>query len=339
MTLSLAAFAAMLSSLRMRIKLRDVQRYIDATLNMAARLPTPIDVRSRFSLHCFTLPYLKPRRELLQPLQEIALSAFELGDPEYGLYTTGHRAFSLALCGCPIDEVVEAFRRLIEEYRLGAVGLPLRACGDAYDVLRDANAAQSSWTGTPASIEVGLEAELSGDASVAFHWVIVLCHLGHFERASEFLPRLTVQSFRINPVAGLDHLFYSTLCRSALAAKLGGLRRRQLSMRLRASLWSVRGRILPSADFVHIPTSIQAECARLEGRTAAAVTLYHEAAKLAADRKYIHHAALLHARRADLLRAGRRDMEARKAFQQAHDLYKAWGASGLVRRLEASLRE
>jgi len=338
-TLSLAAFAGMLSSMRLRLNVRDIQRYIDAIATWSERMPSPIDARARFSLHCFTLPYLKPRRALLAPLEEIAVSAFELGDPEYAVYTAGHRAFSLALCGMPLEQVATALRSLSEKHSLGPAEVLMLGADDAYEVLRRPGAAFQDWAQPPPSVAAAMDIELGSDASVSFHWFIVLCHLGHFEVASALLPRFTILGFRMNPVSALDFQLYGAVCRSANAASLGLLGRCKVSVGLRSYLRSVQGRILPEADFDHIPFAVRAECARLEGRTSKALSLYQDASKRAADREYIHHAALIQTRRAELLREIRRSMEARRVFEQAIALYREWGAVAVVQRLERLVNE
>ena len=80
-------------------------------------------------------------------------------------------------------------------------------------------------------------------------------------------------------------------------------------------------------------TLAHAERLRTLGQTAHAHELYAGAASRADTCGYVHHAALAHERRAELLDALGRTADAAEARAQALERYRAWGAEAKVRAL------
>jgi len=337
-SMSMAVFTAMLASLRFRMRREAIERYVALTLDCMARVPSPIDVRARFSLHCFTLPYLRPRHSLLDPLRQIAEDAAEVGDKEYALYAAAHRAMALSHCGPSLREVVLEFERLYELTELPIARSTFAALAEVYELLEQPTASGRDWSSDPPAIRALLEVVLDGDQLPAFHWFMVLCYFGQFERASLLLPRFTLDAFSAQPSSGIDFMLFQAVCLGANAARANWSVRMRALNDIRIGMWFVRGRILPNSDFEHVTTAVQAECARLKKGVSKALSLYQRAAREALDRGYPMRAALLHERRADLLLERRHQVEGWAALQQAHDLYMQWGAHAKVRQLERALR-
>jgi histidine kinase len=74
-------------------------------------------------------------------------------------------------------------------------------------------------------------------------------------------------------------------------------------------------------------TFLEAEKASLRGRGGAARRLYQEAARVARQQEYVHHAALAQERQARSFFHERRETEAAAALREAVALYEVWGAA------------
>jgi hypothetical protein len=139
----------------------------------------------------------------------------------------------------------------------------------------------------------------------------------------------------------LDFLFFRGIAAAALAGepRRAGARRLRRIARGCARKLERWGRLNP--EFVHMAQAMRAELARLEKRNMAALAAYTQAAENAASRGYANHAALLHERKALLLDALNRRIEAMAELQRAIGLYETWGADAKVdelRALRASMR-
>jgi hypothetical protein len=102
--------------------------------------------------------------------------------------------------------------------------------------------------------------------------------------------------------------------------------RRRYGRDLRASLRRLRTWAQGGPDFVHMVSILEAERARLQGKSDRAREHYLYAAERATAQDFLHHAALAHERRALLLGGLRREVKAENALAQAATLYEQWGA-------------
>jgi len=336
MSFSIAAFVA--ERLAIRRDIAGAERYVQAALDWMERMPSPIDCRTHFSLCCFTLPFLKPRRSLLEQLRRLTETAREVGDPEYAVYIAAHRWSTLALCGEPLSMVLEEIEELQHATHVEEVRRTFAAYAAVYETLLHSNAGSDS-SRIQSMVSDGLKVQASGDASVALHSFMVLCYRGKFEAAAGLLPSFKLEMFSTNPSSALDFMMFRSMCLAANAAGKGRFARLRLACELRLSLFFHRGRIGPDSDFGHVALVVQAESARLLDRTAQALALYQQATKVASERGYRHHAALIQERRSALLYRVRRDLEAQTGLRQAMELYKQWGARAKVSDLAQLLRE
>jgi hypothetical protein len=120
-----------------------------------------------------------------------------------------------------------------------------------------------------------------------------------------------------------------------LATRSRGRARRRYASELRACLKRLRRWARDGPDFVHMVSVLEAEQARVRGRSELARRHYQAAAERAMAQEFRHHAALAHERRALLLHELRREIEADGALAQAAALYEQWGASGKLPKLRA----
>jgi hypothetical protein len=91
------------------------------------------------------------------------------------------------------------------------------------------------------------------------------------------------------------------------------------------AIWARHG-----PDFVHMAKLLAAEHARVRGDGTKALSLYREAAQRATTQRHVHHAALIHERAADMLRAQRRFTDAATELREAIAAYQEWGARAKV---------
>jgi hypothetical protein len=337
MALSMAAYTA--QRIATRGDLVGAERYVRGTEELMEAIPSPMDVRARFNQYCFTLPYLRSRRSLLEPLRRIAENALELGDPEYAAYTATHRWHSLALCGEPVDLVRTELAEFASRAQSPIIDQMNTALGAIYSVLADLRATERDWSQEPAVLTAARRHAVEGDGSLTFHWFLVLCYFSEFERAKAISASLDPVKFSTNPTASVDLLMFRSICHGAVAQ--GGTRRgrRALARDLTRMVQRAAPCVGSGSDFAHMLHVVRAECARLQDRSSEALKLYQQGAQLAMNRGYRHHVALIFERRASLLLASGRVHEAREALRHAAERYAQWGASGKLKQLERALHD
>jgi len=162
-------------------------------------------------------------------------------------------------------------------------------------------------------------------------WLEIVCLLGDWSRASALAREAELDdvAFEVGPMLSqlADYFFLRGLIAAERAP--GFAARRTLARCLRQlRTWARRG-----PDFVHLAQGIEAELARRRGRSARALDLYQSAAQRAERQGHVHHAGLLHERRAALLDQLRRGTEAATALTAAIERYQAWGAETKVAQL------
>jgi len=66
--------------------------------------------RARMTLRVFVLPWIRPLRDQLEPLEALAEAFLESGDVEQAHISTAHRATLAMMCGEPLSEAIQLFR-------------------------------------------------------------------------------------------------------------------------------------------------------------------------------------------------------------------------------------
>jgi hypothetical protein len=314
------------------------ERYAQATEFWLRRMPAPaIDVRCRLHLDALIYPWVRRRRLMLEPLQAVVEAARELGDLEY----VSHAAFQQMALGALAGETIARVRERLEEYdRTVCPPTTVAVARRAFDLLLRSPEERVDWGAERAWVSSALAPEDSNVIAPSVLLIASLCVLGQLDLAAETSARLW-QAIVVNGALGslrADHTFYRGFASAALAdATRGSERRRHLRVlcaclrRLRA--WSQHG-----PDFVHMAAFLEAEMMRSRRRPQAAMRRYEQAARQARSAGYDHHAALIHERRADLLRHANRSTDADMATAEALELYRKWGASAKVCELTGARR-
>jgi hypothetical protein len=326
--LALAGYAA--SRLAFRRDLRHAEVYARAAASWTERVPHPVQsLRARYVLHAFVHGWIRPRRGLVEELRRVAESARELGDLEYAYYALLQRANYLALSGAELSLVESA----LEAVQHSAISLATH---------RAAVALLRSGPADPGELRAALDALSSpiaaGRVALLSPWVFwleVICVLGNWPRAAALAEEVGESAFEVGSTLSqlADYIFLRGLI--AVECERGRSARRGLTRCLRQlRVWARSG-----PDFVHLAQGLDAERARMRGRTARAHDLYQAAARRAEEQGHGHHAALLHERRALLFEEQRRDTEAAAALGAAIALYDAWGAQTKVAQLDCRRRQ
>jgi hypothetical protein len=173
-------------------------------------------------------------------------------------------------------------------------------------------------------------------------WLQVLCLLGQHEAVHARASEAWSWAFEIGGMLSqlADYLFFWGISSAELATDAALRERLRYRRVLRRCLRQLRIWAREGPDFVHMVQALDAERARLRGDVQGALARYAQVSESAAQRGYVHHAALLQERRGRLLARLRRDFEARTVCARAAALYEEWGALAKaeeLRRLSASL--
>jgi hypothetical protein len=195
----------------------------------------------------------------------------------------------------------------------------------------------------PARVDAGLvamEAALPHIKTLAVQtrsfWMVLLCVLGRYAEA--FGQAVEIGDAALERYPGLatvvDFCFFRGLAAAVLAERARGLERRRYRRTLRKDRRRLRHWARNGTDFVHMALFLEAEKARLRKRVRPALALYEETARRADAEGYVHHAALAHERRAELLTQGGHARRAETALRDALRRYRAWGADAKVKLVE-----
>jgi hypothetical protein len=271
-----------------------------------------------------------PRRSVVEPLKAIAEACRESGDLEYStsaLLMAGHY---LGLSGHPVADVARFFGSIPTSAHLSPTEDP-HNLAVPYRALIDSSAALPEFEGARSLLE---RFALSGQF-LGTHWMAMLCVFGRFADAwwiSELVRPVVFE--RLSQLAHVvDHTLFRGLAAAVCAREARGTERWHLLRAAARSQRYLRGWARYGPDFRHMAALLEAERARTRGRTQRALALFERAAAEAEACAYVHHAALAHERRADLLGSLGKDAERQAALACATALYRAWGADAKVRAL------
>jgi hypothetical protein len=283
--------------------------------------------RTELMVHGVLYPFLMRRREALAAMPDVARRFRELGDVEWTFYSEYLHLVYLALAGDPVRGIEKRLSEVARSRGAAARGMPdVERATQALTMLRRKDVAEAQ---REARVHYG--AFVAGQQTSAQGitlWMQTLCVWGQNIEALALAERLAPWLEQLNPwVHVLDHVFYRGLAAAGAASGAGSVQR----MRWRRLLaWCIRylERWRQSGpDFEHMILLLSAERARLRSDFGNAGALYERAARRARRQEFIHHAALCHERRAQMLQASRRTIDAEAARSEAAALYRAWGAA------------
>jgi hypothetical protein len=303
------------------------RRHAQGALAWCERLGEAVyNPRTELTVHLMLGPMLGPRHATLAAGPPIAERAREIGDREFEHYVRFMTLYQRALGGESVPEIERELGALAESVRRSrhAYEAPER-CRRVYSLLRRPS---SELKGELAASDRWLAEHATGaDSVIRTLWLLVLCVHRRFEQAFAQSEALGAGLHRLSPSAHVgDHVFYRGLAAAELATRAGLADRIRYATALRASLRLLRRWSRSGPDFAHMHLLLEAERARLWGRSALALELLARAAHAADEQRFPHHAALAHERRAQLLAELGCGADAGAALREASTRYRAWGA-------------
>ncbi len=262
----------------------------------------------------------------------------EVGDLEYAYYADFSSNVYRALAGENVSTAHRAFSELAETIQRRGHHFPASACcARTLGLLMHPCA---SLEGELEQNDAWIVANrLTAEPYIRTLWLMLLCVHGRHDLAFAQSEQLGKRLFKVVPYVHVaDHMLYRGLAAASLARKALGAPRHGYARKLRTCLASLRRWALSGPDFVHMARFLEAERANLRGRSADARDLYLQAAEMAQQQDFIHHAALAHEHRARMLLRQRRETEGVAALREALPLYTSWGALAKVEALTQECR-
>jgi len=320
--------------------LRGMERYAEAALYFAERSRDPtVSVRTRFVVAAFMHAWTRPRRSVISELGGLCDEARELGDLEFALFSASQRANYVALTGTPLPEVELELRSVGERSGRAATqafGIIAEACDFLVARLADRGLVADKAT----EIDAVLASQPASRMACWAFWQTLLIVLGCYIEAEAFARSVSSWCF----VSGAsscsqlaDYVFMRGLCAGMLRDRDGaGLPRAELRTLRRTVLRSereVRRWARDGEDFRHMALALRGERVLVRGRVVHGVRFLSRASDQAARIGYVHHAALLRERLAQLLELHGRRVEAAVELRRAAAFYEEWGASAKARAL------
>ncbi len=314
-----------------------VSRLIDMAMEWMERSPLPmLDVRAHTILYVSVLPWLHPRRSLLDGLDRIAKQAYELGDTETVEACCYARATYTALVGTELTALLETldivYDQLREPWLRDSLAHPIEAyrllLGEELgaEPLADAAALPTERKATLDSARL-LEIASTDNPHAAAHWVVALTFIGDYaagsELSEELAHRIHVEGPRTAEMADF------TLCRglcvlARMDAPLVPSAHQAVTI-ARGCQSRLRTWAQNAPDCLHMELLLRAELARSEQRVDPSLELYEAAARAAREQQHLHYEALIQERRGTYLRELGRGAEAEVALREAGLHYAAWG--------------
>ncbi len=306
-------------------------RFGALAMRLLERFPDPVlAVKVETLCHLVVLPWTRPMRESVEPLQALSQRALQLGDIENLCSAPLQSATVRLFIGEPLEEVQRdllATLALIERHGM----LVMRAVGDAWEHL-------ARRLLSPTGFDGGLEAP----ASTMFDRLHQCCShtiLRYVEGEYEDALTIALAGAQCMPAGwGLlifaEHtLWHSLAILAALPPEpaharplLDEVERNQVLL----GRWAER---VPE-NFRYKHTLVEAERARVRGDALAAMALYDEAIESAGAGDHLREEAIARERAASFYAALGRKQIARTYLESAYHAYRRWGALAKIRQLE-----
>jgi len=287
--------------------------------------------------HVLINPWVKHRRSSLAPLRQAERIGQEIGEIEHTVYAAFYQSFILYMVGDPLSEVMRSSREMISRYQnvvrspLNEVLLPAfeTLAGDrAYDPdepNRSIESAEVDLAPLVTAVWMGLLYFLREYDRLLELGVVYVDKLSHTPRSEPFVP---------------EYWFFLGLGAAAKARQSGGRQRRRLLRLMRRSMRRMRhfARFGPD-NFLHQQLLLEAEHEFISGRPTRALPLYGQAAEVAQDQSYHHHAALAYERRAEWCLEANLPRDASSELGRAMNIYATWGAKAKIAQLQRDYKE
>jgi hypothetical protein len=311
-----------------------MERFASAALVWNERVPeAPFRGRTLHFLYSHVYPWIRARRDSVEPLAHAAELLREDGDPEWASYTVRYRAMLRALVGDPVVDVITELREVQSGVGTKADEYPLAV---PFEQLREQGGSEVTVQEMLFRTEIRVREAGGMRVSPQIHtlWMLVLCVHGDFALAFAESERIAETVLRTSPFIHLpDYFFLRALSAGVLATISHGRDRRRHRRVMRGCARRVAVWSRNNPDFAHMSVLLDAERANGAGRIAAALRGYASAAEMARARRYLHHAALAEERLAGLAQIAGRTADARAALQRAAELYLRWGATAKFEQL------
>lgn len=316
---------------------------------LALKLLDRYDVRAlRAKIHvlvsAFITHFKVHLRESTVPLRDSVQQGMDVGDLEFAGYGADLYCTALFYLGEPVDRVIaelgtyiELLARLKQEFqrlfgsilRQGVMSLVT----DAEDPLAFEGPSFDERTELAPLVAGNLSNLLCLYHSTKLQLGVIF---GDHERAAEHgvkaEPHLGAMAAHFTSV---QHGFYSALAQLGLAAKREGNERAACLEKAEKHLAVLAGQALHGPEnHLHKLQLVQAEKARVEGRTLDAMDLYEKAIARAAEQKFLHEEALAYELAAGLYVGLGRLRIASGYLGEARARYLEWGATAKVAQLE-----
>jgi len=317
-----------------------LEHYIHASEHWIALCPDPVlSARAQFQLDASVLPWFGSRSESVERLRALNERLLAAGDLEYARYTQVFIGLYSALGGLPVDSTLRALHSLDHLFergyrsQLSGIGRLWRAfaflqCEDfELETLLEVTRQDDRFIH---------DTQSRAESYLRSVWMLVHAVYGQFEVV---LQQWESIRRRLLDLAYTPHIvdiyFYRGLA-AAHSAREGGPTNRWRQLRLlRKATRELRAVASGSADYVPMRCLLEAEYAHLRGRDSNALRLYLDAQNRALEAGLIHLAALAAERKARMLIARGRLLEAENMLGQAAAHYAEWGAHAKVRVLES----
>lgn len=321
------------------------ERWVQLALGLQARSGAR-SVRAKVQVvaYAFVTHWSRHLRESVDPMLESIQLGLDVGDFEFAGYAADLYGAALLYTGDALETVTrelarytdlltrikQAFARLFACILLQAarnlaepVLDPLRLHGEAFDESRELAPLVEAKVSNLLCLFHTSRATLAyvfGDPAEA---------AAQAELAEPHLPAMTAH------FTSAQHGFYSALAHAALADGAEGEAREALVAKAAAkrALLAAWAATAPM-NMAHKLALVDAELARVAGRTLDAMDLYEDAIRGAAAQRFRHEEALAYERAAGMYRSLGRARIAGAYLHEARARYLAWGAHGKVGHME-----
>ncbi|MEW9583386.1 PAS domain S-box protein [Paraburkholderia sp. DGU8] len=302
-----------------------------------------------YSVFSLVVPWTRPLRESIEPVQRAFQIANEQGDPTFAAYARRNLSSILFALGDPLDRVAREAEHGLEFART----MRFEFVVDMISVTLALVRTLSGETAKFGSLDDGLfmertvEARLTGHPALAlpecFYWIRKLqarYFAGDYASAVDAGEKVeawfsTSASLSVMLLERADYHLYAALSRAACCEPMGpdpyAKHREALSAherQLRA--WAEN---CPQ-NFEDRAVLVGAEIARIEGRLPEAMALYERAIRCARSNAFIHNEALSYELAARCYAAQGLENIGHLCQASARRAYLRWGAFGKVRQLD-----
>jgi predicted ATPase/class 3 adenylate cyclase len=288
--------------------------------------------------------WLHPIETNLAMSLDASRAGFERGDIVFGCFNLAAHTVYVSVMGAPLDEVIAVAARdgAVIADRVHSAAFHCRHELQLAKALAGRTVNRLSFTDAECDEARDLEpiVRTASYNQTGYYYVSKLrlhyyygdyaAALGYADLATRLLPSFQGQ------VGEVELVFFQALALLAAVADAGDEERRALRDAAHANLARLRDwSDLCEANFDHKRLLVEAELARVTGRSAEALRLYREAQRSAERFGYVQHAALADELAGRCCLASADEVAARARLAAARAAYARWGARAKVEDLDA----